>query len=89
MNCVPFAEANTLYGPPLGMTEEQVKTVHCWEGYAGRGSCDGSKMVVTAWKPRPDELAALNAGEPVFLTVLGGLPPHFITTNFAEATNPA
>lgn len=89
MDCITFPEVNIRYGPPPGMTEDQVRTVHCWQGYAGRGSCDGSLMVVTAWQPRPEELAALNAGSPVFLTVLGGLPPHFITTNFAEATNPA
>jgi hypothetical protein len=46
-------------------------------------------MVVVAWKPTAEELAALNAGAPVFLTTLGGLPPHFITTDFAAATTPS
>lgn len=31
--------------------------------------------MVTAWIPTPDELAALNAGAPIHLTILGGSHP--------------
>ena len=34
---------------------------------------------ITAWIPTPDELAALNAGAPVYLTVWGnGHPPVYV-----------
>lgn len=32
-------------------------------------------MMVTAWMPTPDELAALNAGAPIHLKVLGTVHP--------------
>jgi len=43
----------------------------------------------TAWFPTPDELAALNAGAPVILRVLGnGHPPVMLYTgNLPEASN--
>lgn len=35
----------------------------------------------TAWFPTPDELAAINAGAPIVLTVLGrGHPPVMLST---------
>ena len=69
------------------MAESQVRTLRCYAGRVSTGSCDGSRMVVTAWQPDARELAALNAGAPVFLTFLGGLPPHAVSTSFEEATN--
>lgn len=32
-------------------------------------------VMVTAWFPTPDELAALNAGAPVHVRILGQVPP--------------
>jgi hypothetical protein len=84
-----FPEANTRFKAPAGMEESQVGTIPAFAGETKSGSCDGVPCVVVAWLPEPRELEALNRGAPVFLTVLGGLPPHFLTTNFAEATNPA
>ena len=89
MTPVKFPESNAHFGPPPDLEESQCKTIHAHIGQVERGSCEGATLVVTAWKPDERELAALNAGQPVFLSCLGGLPPHFITTNFAEATNPA
>lgn len=40
-------------------------------------------------QPTEDEIRQIVLGAPIFLTCLGGLPPHFITTNFQQATNPA
>jgi hypothetical protein len=53
------------------------------------GSVDGTPFVVVAWMPEPYELARLNDGHPIFLTCMGGLPPHFLSTTFEQATNPA
>ena len=36
---------------------------------------DGTPCMVTAWEPTPAELAALNAGAPVLLRVLGSQHP--------------
>ncbi len=47
-----------------------------------------AKIIVTAWAPDADELARLNAGAPIFLTFIGGLPPHMITTDFRQAIAP-
>ncbi len=88
MTPVKFSQSNTRFGPPEDLEESQVRTIHGWTGEAG-ASCDGMKLVVVAHLPTPEDLERLNAGEPIFLSVLGGLPPHFLTTRFEEATNPA
>lgn len=81
-----FPEAFVDFVAPPGMSEEQVKTIKAWSGRIHGGSCDGSIATVTAWRPTDVELARLNEGGCVFLTVLGGLPPHCLTTSFEEAT---
>jgi hypothetical protein len=89
MTPVRFPEATRFFGPSPDMTDEQVHVIHAYVGEVPRGSCEGAPIVITAWQPSEAELAALNAGGPVFLTFMGGLPPHFATTSFAEANNPA
>ena len=79
---VEFNEANQVFGPPPGMTVEQVVPVHAFVGEVQGGSCDGVPMVVVAWRPDPEDLAALNNGALVYLAVLGGLPPHVVSTSF-------
>lgn len=64
-----IAGANTKFGPPEGWDTEV--NGHCGNLHARRES----GLVETAWEPTPDELAALNAGGSVILTVVGGLPP--------------
>lgn len=71
------------------MHENQVATIHAYSTEAAQGSCDGTPMVVTAWKPTAQEMADIASGTVVFLTCLGGLPPHFLTTRFEQAINPA
>ena len=75
-----FAEANITYGPPPGFAESQVQSIPACRYQMIGGSCDGVEMVVVAWKPDAEDLARLNAGEPVYLSCIGGLPPHFLTT---------
>ncbi len=85
---VDFPEANATFGPPTGVDESQVSPIRAFCGLAGGGSMDGAQLVVTAWKPEARELAMLNEGKPVFLTFVGGLPPHMATTVFKEAVCP-
>lgn len=89
MTPINFPEANCRFGPPPDLDESQCRTIFAFRGPVATGSCEGAEMVVTAWKPDANDLVRLNAGEPLFLTVFGGLPPHMVTTNFQEATNPA
>lgn len=84
-----FAEANTRFGPPSDLVESQCSTIWAYRGVVSGGSVDGCDFVVTAWKPSAEELKQLNAGNPVFLSCIGGLPPHFITTDFQQAVKPS
>ena len=84
-----FPESNKVFGPPADLVDSQCARIPAYEGENRTGSCDGLPCVVVAWKPTDREIKDIVAGSPIFMTVLGGLPPHFLTTNFAEATNPA
>jgi hypothetical protein len=83
-----FAESNTVFGPPPDMTKEQVEPIRAYVGEVARGSCEGARLIVVAWAPSAEERAAIEKGSLVYLTMIGGLAPHFLTTDFAQATNP-
>lgn len=89
MNPVDFPESNANFGPPPDVTETQVATVRAYHGAVFRGSLQGAHIVIVAWKPTPEELRDITEGKPIFLSCIGGLPPHFLTTNFAEANSPS
>ncbi len=78
-----FPESNVRYGPPPGMTEEQVATMDAFLGERLGGPIDGSTVVIVAWKPSPEDLVLLNEGGLIYLTCIGGLPPHSLSTRFA------
>lgn len=84
-----FPEANVRLGAPDGLTDTQVMTIPAYVGEVVGGSVDGLRLVVVAWKPSAIELERLNQGGEIFLSCLNILPPHFLTTTFAEAINPA
>lgn len=81
-----FPQAGGVHVAPEGMDESHVATVRSFTGHVHGGCHDGQKIVVVAWQPTPGELAQLNAGAPVFLTMFGGLVPHCLTTSFGAAT---
>lgn len=87
MNPVEFPEANCTFGPPQGLTENQVRPIKAYRGTVPTGSIEGLPMVVTAWKPNDQEKERILNGEPIYLTIIGTLPPHSLTTSFTEATN--
>lgn len=87
MEQIKFPECNTNYGPPPDMVESQCRTIPAYQGEIKTGSLEGARIVVVAHKPNAAELAALNAGGTIFLTMVGGLSPHLLTTSFEEATN--
>jgi hypothetical protein len=89
MTPVEFPEANTKFGPPSDLEESQCQTISAYVSQVKSGSCNGAVQVVVAWKPTEDEIRQIVLGAPIFPTCLGGLPPHFLTTNFSQATTPA
>jgi hypothetical protein len=89
MTPTEFPEVNARFGPPFGYAESQVMPILAYYGMIERGSMEGDAIVVTAWKPTRDEIAQIASGKPIFLTFVGGLPPHYPSMSFQEATNPA
>lgn len=86
MNPASFPEANTRHCAPKGMDESHVKTIPSFKATINGGCWDGNEVVVVAWQPTTLELAELVNGGRVYLTMMGGLCPHFMTTSFEEAT---
>ena len=79
--------SNAVFTPPEDMEESQVSTIRAYRGVIPPGSnLDGAAFVVVAWKPDLDDLKRLNEGGCVYLSSLGGLNPHFLSTLFAQAT---
>lgn len=85
-----FPESNLRIGPPPDLEESQCHTIPAYRGQIQGGSCDGLPQIVVAWVPTAEELGAINAGKPIFLSfVCEGLPPHFPSMSFYQATHPA
>lgn len=89
MTPADFPESNIAMRAPADLDESQCGTIRAWRGEINGGSVDGVLAHVVAWKPSPLEVSRILAGFPIFLSVVGGLPPHFLTTSFEEATHPS
>jgi hypothetical protein len=89
MTPIKSKEANTQFGPPPGLAESQCMTIPAFVGKVQGGSVDGCDIVVVAWQPSAEELGQLAAGKPIFISMIGGLAPHFLTTDFEQAIKPA
>lgn len=87
MTPIHFPEANTRFGPPAGYDESQVATIHVHQRIIEGGSCDGWNQVIAAWQPSPEDLERINAGGPIFISMVGGLAPHFLSTDFESCKN--
>lgn len=64
MNPQRFSECNTVMLAPKGMD-------NCADIHACKTVCNNSPVVVTAWKPSPEELVKINLGEPIYLILWG------------------
>lgn len=89
MHPAEFPESNTVFGPPADLDESQCSRLHAYVGQVRGGCVDGKEIVVVAWQPSPQEILQIAAGQPIFLSFIGGLPPHFPAMSFHEATHPA
>lgn len=88
MNPTTFPEVNIRYSAPTGIDESQVMTIPAFVGETKSGSMDGVPMVVVAWLPTAEERSKIALGLPIFLTFIGGIPPHYPSMSFEEATHP-
>ena len=86
MNLIDFPEANQTFGPPEGYSESQVASVRAYVADVKKGNLDGQRIVVVAWKPDENEIRAIMAGAPIYISFAGNLPPHFPTTSFLQAS---
>jgi len=89
MNPVNFPQANVVYGPPPSLDESQCRRIPAYRAQITGGSCDGEDVVVVAWKPDEEDMEKLMQGGVVYLSCIGGLPPHYLTTDFELAKKPA
>ena len=87
---VDFNEANVIFNPPPDLQEGiQCMPVQAWQGNVKGGSIDGAFIVVTVWKATDEELEVIKQnGGLIYLSFIGGLPPHLAATNFHDATHP-
>ena len=85
MNPATFPEANIVFHAPSDLSESQVMTIPAFYGTVMGGSLDGCTQVIVAWLPTEQDLKDLNAGAAVYLSCIGGLLPHCLTTRFSEA----
>lgn len=79
--CV-FPQANIQLGKPEDLDESQCESIPAFSGQMVGGNLDGSHLIVVAWKPSEDDLKRLVEGSPIFLTCIGGCPPHFMSATF-------
>lgn len=86
---VNFPEANCAFTRPPDLDESQCMPIPAYCGEVERGSIEGSNFVVVARTPTFDELVRILAGGPIFISMMGGLAPHCLSTTFHDATHPA
>ncbi len=88
MNPTNFPEANAVFGTPKDLAPSQCRAIPAFRGTVDGGSVDGLVFVVVAWQPTPEEIEDIKNGKPVFISMVGGLAPHYLTTDFFAATHP-
>ncbi len=72
MRSLHIEGATTLWGAPKDWKPESPPCVGLW---ARAETNDGLLTLTTAWEPTPDELAAIAAGAPIYLTIVGTTHP--------------
>ena len=67
---IEFEGCNLRLGPPVGMTEEEVRSMSVYKG---------NGQVVSCWKLRPEELEEVVKTGCVWLSIFTeGVPPSFV-----------
>lgn len=64
-----------VFNKPADMSDEE-----CFALHVRAGGFNGLDSLTSAWFPTPAEMAALNSGAPVLLTIIGGgHPPVYLS----------
>lgn len=78
MNPSDFDHSNKKYVKPEGWTDEQCSGLDVFQGV----NDDGHPLIISCWKPTPEEIADIVAGKPVWLGILTAVqPPVYLTTS--------
>lgn len=80
-----FPQANARFGPPETYDESQIATIYAHNRVIQGGTLDGDTQVIVAWKPSAAEAMEIFQGKPIYLSMIGGLAPHCLTTSFEDA----
>lgn len=84
MRPIDLPDYNITLSKPTSMTDEQCAPLTAWHGDDG----EGNHCFVTAWVPNKEDLAALNAGLPIyFKTVSDYFPPIAVFTINDDGTS--
>lgn len=75
MNHIPHPSNNAELAPPAGMTPDQCLPLPITRIVYDQAGGGDIPACVSFWKPTPQQLALLNAGRPVWLSVLGHTHP--------------
>lgn len=74
MEACNFEESNQLFGPPKGMTEDEVHTLYTYKG---------DRQVISCWKVTQEELEEIQKTGRVWLIVMGNdMPPVNLSGTF-------
>lgn len=72
-----FPEQNKIYTKPEGWTDEECGDLSVWQGNYN----NGTPVIISYWKPTPDDMATLNSGGGIYLQVCTSVqPPVLLTT---------
>jgi hypothetical protein len=71
MTPTDFEQANTDFGPPPDMTEEQCSHLQVCRAY----DTNGFPVLISCWKVSWKERIKLLFGRPLWLTIIGGEQP--------------
>lgn len=87
MDAIDFKGKNKVYGKPKNWDEEKDGVCHNLHVFEGTDTLNHN-VIISAWKPNEDDIKRINAGEPIFLQILGkSMPPVCVYTEnpFVEA----
>lgn len=84
-----FPECNSRFNPPPNLDESQCHTLPAYAGMVLGGSCDGLAQVVVAYRLSLEDIEEIAKTGVIYITMLDGLLPHYLSFNFHDATHPA
>lgn len=74
MIATAFDEENSVLHPPPGVSPEEVSALSTWRGKLE----DGTQVVISCWKPTPEEFAEMRSTGRVWVMVLGETMPPLV-----------